>query len=356
MNVWQALETSRGLTAVAASWRERLGEQFEAFREAFLQRAPGVAKGMPCPRGCGCTHEIVTGDEGRGSSEEGKEQSDECRVASGGGKKADSHSSIRAGCRCDPATCADILLAPEDIILLELSWTKLARAVCRVFEFNYKATDLGLLNTRQIGSWSIDGVPVILTIQHERGWFRSVLLELLARLRQRFILLAPTAKNMDAVSQELLASSGAGFFSLDGNVALTDDGLLRLRGAGPGKLFAKFTRQPGDSDEEVALRAFALVQQLDAEGARKPPTVLSVFRMYCVDGFSVTTIARKCDTSRMTVRARLKLVETKTGMNIDQLRKISAHFEQAEASFNDARASHIHRKNLIYDEDESNEG
>src|SRR5215468_9443106 len=76
MNVWQALETSRGLTAVAASWRERLGEQFEAFKEAFLQRAPGVAKGMPCPRGCGCTHEIVAGDE----------TSDECRVASEEGK------------------------------------------------------------------------------------------------------------------------------------------------------------------------------------------------------------------------------------------------------------------------------
>src|SRR5215470_5314272 len=86
MNIWQALETSRGLTAVAASWRERLGEQFEPFKEAFLQRASGVAKGMPCPRGCGCTHEIVTGVEGRGLSEEGELQSDECRVASEEGK------------------------------------------------------------------------------------------------------------------------------------------------------------------------------------------------------------------------------------------------------------------------------
>ena len=72
MNVWQALETSRGLTAVAASWRERLGDEFEGFKDAFLQRAAGVPKGMPCRGGCGCTHEIVMGNEGRVESGEGR--------------------------------------------------------------------------------------------------------------------------------------------------------------------------------------------------------------------------------------------------------------------------------------------
>jgi len=273
------------------------------------------------------------------SSEEGKEQ----------------HGVIRAICRCDPQTCPDILLTPDDIALFELSWTKLARALCHAFALDYKPADLGLLNTRQISSWSVDAVPVILTIQHERGWFRTVLLELLARLRQRFILLAPTAKNIDAVSHELLASSDAAFFSLDATVTLSAEGSLRLRGAVPGELFANFSPQPGDSDEEIASRAFALVHQLASQGTRKEPSVMAVFRMYCIDGFSVSTIARKCGTSRMTVRARLKLVERKTGMKIDQLRKVSAHLEKAEASFVDSRASHIHRRNLIYDEDDSEE-
>jgi hypothetical protein len=344
MNVWQALESSRGLTAIVASWRERLGEEFEAFKDAFLQRAAGVPKGMPCPRGCGCTHEIVAGD-GR---------SDECRVASDEGKEQ--RGAIRAICRCDPPNCPDILLTPDDIVLLELSWTKLARALCHVFGLDYKPADLGLLNTRQIGSWSVDAVPVILTIQHERGWFRTVLLELLARLRRRFILLAPTAKNIDAVSHELLASSDGAFLSLDATVTLTAEGSLRLRGAVPGELFARFSPQPGDSDQEIASRAFALVHQLASQGTRKEPSVMVVFRMYCIDGFSVSTIARKCDTSRMTVRQRLRLIEKKTGMDVDQLRKVSAHLEKAEASFVDSRASHIHRRNLIYDEDDSNEG
>src|SRR5262249_2096863 len=170
----------------------------------------------------------------------------------------------------------------------------------------------------------------------------------------RFILLAPTAKNIDAVSHELLASSDAAFFPLDANVALTAEGALRLTGAAPGELFAKFTPQPGDADEDLASRAFAIIHQLDSQGTRKPPSLLGVFRMYCVDGFSVSTIARKFHSSRMTVRQRLKLIETKIGVNIDQLRKVSAHLEKAEASFTDSRASHIHRKNLIYDDD-SNE-
>jgi hypothetical protein len=354
MNVWQALETSRGLTAVAASWRERLGGQFEAFKEAFLQRAPGVAKGMPCPRGCGCTHEIVMSEEWRVTSDEGKAKSSADSLSSPGGEEAPS--TIRAICRCDPANCPDILLTPNDIVLFELSWTKLARALSHVFALDYKTADLGLLNTRQIGSWSVNGVPVILTIQHERGWFRTVLLELLARLRQRFILLAPTAKNIDAVSHELLASSDAAFFSLDASVKLTAEGGLRLANALPGELFAKFTPQPGESDENIASRAFALVQQLDSqEGTRKSPTVLVVFRMYCIDGLSITTIARKCGATRVTIRARIKLIEAKTGMNIDQLRKVSAHLEQAEAGYSDSRAAHIHRKSLIYDEEDAEE-
>jgi len=368
MNVWHALESSRGLTAVAASWRERLGDQFDPFKTAFFQRAHGIPKGMPCPRGCACTHEIVTSDEWRVSSDEGKpayasspSPSGEGRgegdrdVRQAGAHRTDAPSTIRASCRCDPPTCPDIALTPDDIVLLELSWSKLTRALCHVFALDYKPADLGLLNTRQIGSWSVDAVPVILTIQHERPWFRTVLLELLARLRQRFILLAPTAKNIDAVSHELLASSDAAFFSLDANVSLTTEGALRLTNAHPGELFAKFTPQPRDNDEDVASRAFALVHQLDSQGTRNPPSVLAVFRMYCIDGFSLTTIARKCGTTRPTVRQRLRLVETKTGMDIDQLRKVSAHLEKAEASFADSRASHIHRKNLIYDEDDSNE-
>lgn len=341
MNVWLCLESSRGLTAVAACWRERLGGQFEPFKTAFFQRAHGVPKGMPCPRGCACTHEIVMSDEGKNS-----ELSTSHSAPSG----------ILAVCRCDPPNCPDIRLTSEEIVLYELSWNKLARALCHVFSFDHKPADLGLLNTRQIGSWSADAVPVILTIQHERAWFRTVLLELIARLRHRFILLAPTANNFDAVCQELLASAEAGFFSLDANVTLTEEGELVLAGTrSPGELFARFTPQPREIEEDVAARVFALVQQLETKD-KKPPAPVTVFRMFCIENLSVVQIARKCHCSRGTVRNRLELIHTKTGIEPDLLRKRSTQFETMESELSDSRAAHIHRKNLIYDEDDAGEG
>lgn len=347
VNVWQGLESSRGLTAVAACWLERVGEQFEPFKTAFLQRAPGMGRGMPCPRGCACTHEIISDTEHVSPREP--------QVGATHFSPSTLHtrpSNLRAVCRCDPPNCPDIPLTPEDVVLFELSWNKTARALCNVLALDHKPADLGLLNTRQIGSWSVDAVPVILTIQHERGWFRSVLLELIARLRQRFILLAPTAKNLDAVCVELLESANAGFFALDACLALTEQGTLRLTGArAPGDLFAKFTPQPKDLDESVATRAFALVQQLESDQPTKPPSALTVFRLYCIENLNVAQIARKCRCSRGTVRNRLGLIEARTGTNPDRLRKSSAHLDRIEASLSDSRASHIHRKSLIYDED-----
>jgi hypothetical protein len=374
MNIWSALESSRGLTAVAACWRERLGDQFEPFKTAFLQRAHGTPKGMPCPRSCACTHEIIC-DEGRGSSEEGGRCNElpsarkEFEATSSNSRNTEPvsrsspstlytqpSSTIRAVCRCDPPNCPDIPLTHQDIVLFELSWTKISRALCHVFGLDYKPADLGLLNTRQIGSWSADAVPVILTIQHERAWFRTVLLELIARLRRRFILLAPTAQNLDAVSQELLASSDAAFFSLDANLALDEQNGLRLIGArSPGELFARFAPATSGDEQDIADRVFALIQQLESNSTRNGPSVLAVFRMYCIDGLGRTAISRKCNCTRWTINHRIKSIESKTGMKIDQLRKVSSHFEKAEAKFADSRASHIHRKNLIYDEDDANE-
>src|SRR5437762_11916633 len=135
VNVWSCLESSRGLTAIAASWRERLDEEFDSFKTTFLQRAHGVPKGMPCPRGCACAHEIVS-DECRVSSDEGKQNdaSSPSPLGEGTGKgdrdirKSRTHdatelstinsppSIFRAICRCDPPNCPDIPLTAGDIV------------------------------------------------------------------------------------------------------------------------------------------------------------------------------------------------------------------------------------------------
>ena len=55
----------------------------------------------------------------------------------------------------------------------------------------------------------------------------------------------------------------------------------------PGELFARFTPEPKfEPGEDVARQAFALVEQLDSDIASKPPTPMSVFRLYCMEGLS----------------------------------------------------------------------
>jgi hypothetical protein len=228
---WLSLEQSYGLTGVPATWRRHMNGQFDVFKAAFLQKEPKLAKGYPCGI-CACTHEVI---------DQTPEAYAELGIPDYYGRNPN-HSDYIALCRCDPPTCHHdhVPLTRADVELWSLNWTKLARALCHAFGLNYQFADLKPYNTHQIGSWSADAVPVILTLQSQRGFFYSVITELIARLRQKFILLAPTAKHFDANCQELLANANAAFFPLDSNVILTEDGVLESLKE-PFNLFSAFS-------------------------------------------------------------------------------------------------------------------
>jgi len=277
-NCWRALELIRGLSAVPAIWRPHLGRHFEPFQRAFLIARPEPARRFPCDQ-CGCAHEVT-------------------HVAG----------QIVGVCACEPWNCRDLILAPGDLQVLELNWPKLARALCQVFGLHPKFTDLRIHNTVQIGSWSAEAVPAVFTIQPDPQSLRSVVCELIARLRERFILLAPTVHPLDALGHEMLAHAGAGFFPLAAQVTLDEEGALHLAGKAPGELFAKFTAQPQAVEEDAARRAFALLQQLDSAPGAEPPSAFTVFRLYCVEELNTREIARICRCSHPTVLNRLKQI------------------------------------------------
>jgi len=223
---WHALESIPGLNAVPAIWHRRIGAQFDEFRNAFLQSRPETARFFPCQK-CGCAHEITvqTPDD------------------------------IVAVCACDPWNCPDLKLTLADIQILELNWAKLGRALCQAFSLEPRAAEIGLHHTCQIGSWSGTAVPVLLSIQHQRVDFQHVVVSVAMRLRRDFILLAPTSRNLDAISQGVLADAEAGFFPLDSHVLLGEQGTLAPRSA-PAELFARFTPElkasPGAVDASRA--------------------------------------------------------------------------------------------------------
>jgi hypothetical protein len=220
-NPWKSLEGFSPLMALPMVWRRWLGTDFEPFQRAFLQKTPTIAESFPCPYDCGCWHRLpLTNNQ----------------------PPCNTKLLIPATCQCNPPECPDLRLSLEDVTPWELNWSSLASALRKAFGLNPKIAALGLPGTAQIGSWSADAIPVILTIQIDSKIFRAVVAELAARLK-RFILLAPTSQHMDANSLELLIHAQAAFFAIDASVTLSAEGSLHaLRTSA--NLFANFTPQP----------------------------------------------------------------------------------------------------------------
>src|SRR5205823_1618925 len=165
----------------------------------------------------------------------------------------------------------------------------------------------------------------------------SALVELIARLRERFIVFGPTARQVEAACWELLASANAAYFPLEGNVMLTHNATLQPTRS-PGELFRKFTPQPGEADLSEAQRIFALVQQLEAESRNKLPSVLTVFRLYCLEQLKVDQIADRCRCAKGTISHRLQAIRRMTGTDPLAFRRMSAHFDRMMEGATDSRA------------------
>ena len=320
---WSCLETIPGQTGVVATWRNHLGTWFEPFKTAFLHSLAERASSVPCPRDCGCWHEVVHHD-----------------------------GEFLGICRCESWNCHDLQLSAEDLTLWTLSWARLGRALCQALGLQGKTANLNLPATRQLGSWSADAVPVLLTLQSEREEFLFAIGQLVARLRQPFILLAPTSQHFDVQGKELLANVGAEVFALDSYVDLSSAGTLRPR-VPPGELFSRFNPQPKEAvSESTAQKAFALVKALDSEQPSSKVSLYTVFRLYCMEGLNAVQVARKCGCGRSLVFLRLQALSRKLGTHPRTLRQYSSHFQDIEKSLADPRARRVHRKSAIYEEEQ----
>ena len=327
-NLWRALEALLGPAGVSAEWRPYVGDGFDVIGAKFLQRASAPAQSYPCPRDCGCHHKIVRHDDGR----------------------------IMGICDCESWNCDDLSLTEADLTVYELNWKKLGRAVAAAFGCDYRFAEVGVHKTHQIATFSGLAVPVILSIQFDPEDFRNAVAQITAGLRRPFILLAPTGRWMDARGYGLLAGCEASFFDLESHLTILPSGALQALRPGL-ELFAGVVKEQQEPvPENVARRAFELIEQLDSEKVIKLPSVLTVFRLYCVKELTAERVARKCQCSKGTIINRLKLIREKIGMPPDELRRFSSHFDKIEDDIRGSKASHVHRKRLIDDSSEPEEG
>jgi hypothetical protein len=313
-----------------------LGEDYEAFKILCLQESALRPTTYPCSLPTSCAYRIVP-----------SAPSTLDPAPSTLNTQHSTFPSFTGVCLHYPVMCEQIELMPADVIPLEVNWQRLGRALCRALGLDARTAELNLFHTQQIGSWSTDAVPVILTIQTEVYDLRSVIGQLAARLHQKFILLTPTSEFVDVNCKELLAGNGAELFPLDATVTLTAHGTL-LPVKLPGELFANFRPDPKDSvSEETARQLLALVKRFDEEHRfRKAPLYL-VFLMYCSEGLTVKEIARDCECGRTLVFRRLRLLKKLLGRHPAELRQYFAHFARIEASLSDPRARKIYRKGAI---------
>jgi len=314
---WSCLETVPGPSAVWTVWKESLGANYESFKSAFLQgTSDRPVKFFPCLWRCGCSHEVIRRDDGR----------------------------LFAECRCKPRRCDGFGLSREDIIPWEVNWSKLGRGLCTALGLTPKTARLGLYNTQQIGCWSADAVPVILTIQaHDREFLHTVS-ALVGRIGKPFILVAPTGQHLGSSARELLETAGAVFLPLDAYTIFKEDGALEPT-KGVRELLdqvAPNLREPEAEDD--ARRAAGLIERMESECPMNAPTVSTVMRLYCVEELTITQIARRCRCSVGTVAGRLKLVRKKTGMNPKDLRRVSDHLSQIQADVAAAKAEYTGRR------------
>src|SRR6266496_4419730 len=216
---WLALEAISGLAAVASVWKTFLGLHFDSFQQAFFQVMPEPAAAFWCPRCCSA-HEVVLCFPRSASGGEGsREMRPLLSETAVDGPRVDASQPliIAVGTRED-IFCPPIELSPADIQMWSLSWPRLGRALCHAFALESKFTQLELYQTCQIGAWSADSVPVILTIQAESEHLATVISRLALGLRQKFILLGTTSDKLNVPCQEALANAGAAFFPLDSTV------------------------------------------------------------------------------------------------------------------------------------------
>jgi hypothetical protein len=329
-SAWSALDHIRALVTFPCYWQDFAGDDFPALKLLCLQPSSFMPLSYPCPHHCGCWHKIIPP-----LSTVTQQPPDFPLIGH---------------CQCEPPACPDLHLTRADVVPLEVNRTRLGRNVCQALGLNSKPLELPIPFTAQIGSWSADAVPAILTLHSDPSIFREVVTGLVARLRHPFILLAPTARHMDVDCFELLATVGAAFLSLETCLSLGEDGTLHAR-VTPGDLFAQFRPEPKeDVDQDMARKIIAVIHCLESETPPKPPTVHNVFYEYCVLCLTAQQIGRKYHCSKATVIGRLNLIRLRTGMDPEDLRRLSPYFSELEDKITDSRAPHITRRRLVRDD------
>lgn len=362
-SLWNGLEVLSTQAALLVEWQEALGDDFDSAR-VFLRPTHQQVDSYPCthPLPCGCRHRVVF----------------------------ESEEDVSAVCDCDEGGCDAIFLRPEDLVVYALNGQLLASRICEAFQFEkMESPPMGDVRSSFVGCWGLRRSSVFFFVPmgeknllDETDRFRTASVD-------PFVLLTPTARFCTPLVMRALRQCGAAHMSLAGLITLASPSQLAFLPRGKetaetilkdfgrriaegtsleraiarveGKLSALSKDRKADGEaiisDEVARRAFALVNELETGPRLKTPSFLTVFRLYCVEHMSARQIAERCNCSKTSVIERLQAIAKRIGTPLGPLRQFSSQFDQMENGLDDWRAKKIDRRELadipIENEDEA---
>lgn len=307
--------------ATRHEWNRRLGTNFERVTAAVLRRTERDARWMSCPEQCCGGHRLVPQHDG----------------------------GFLAICNDDEPMCEDVRITDDEGREWEMDFPRLGRRVARALELALRDVEMDSARCRQIGTFSGTGLPVVMVLPGSTREFRESLTQACVRLREQFIVLAPTGRFMDATCHALLKSAKAGFFDLESLLRLEPDGTLRaLRSVG--ELFTPYLPQEEKAvTESEAARVFALMRALE-DGDRKRKAPLGrVFQLLVLEGLSQEAVARECECAPSLVTLRVGEIEARMKRPVTELRALASRLSELNNVPDDSRARSIYRKGLTDD-------
>jgi hypothetical protein len=314
-----------------------------------------------------------------------------------------------AVCCCGDGNCPPLRLDPAQTAIYELDLGSLSAAVAQGLNLSGSSARSGpktvvkgseqtrsqaqierpVPDWRQLGHCQCGPLraPAYFLVPSSQASLLAEIEELLCNTGGPFLLVLPSRRHLTNLVQRAIHRHSCATLTLDGVLVPGDAGhFMPIRSLDDlvGSLTARMAEstQSGDLlraihedlaalrkelgnkqpaaasvDEDVAASAFALVKALDAQEKSRMdnPSILTVFRLYCIEELSAGEIAKRFTCAKQTIIRRLNLIRTRTRTDPIQLRRFSAHFSKLEEQLTDPRAGRIHRKSMIFDDEDEEE-
>lgn len=209
--VWDVLEDLPGNAAALFDWNIRLGAwpKYASFRKRFFQLTRDRALAVDCPTDCGlgCPRKIVE------------------------------HSPDEIVAICPEREAGPIRVSMQDLRIHRIDHARFNEEICTAFGIEHRASKAdGCRHTWRLGDFiPVAGMvfPVFFTLPDDQDGLSEVVRTLCIAHENPFVLIAPTRRRLNPVTEGLLSRRKALLLSLREEITISEDGGLNRTQACP---------------------------------------------------------------------------------------------------------------------------